>query len=361
MALQGIRQQGAAPASVSVIVVGHNQRRYLDACLSGLLKRSTVTQEVIFVDNASSDGSAGYVRARFRNRVRVIADERNVGYVGGMRLGLELARGEYVAVLNADTEPREGWLSPLMNALDALPEAGAVTPKVLLTGGRGQVNALGLDVHVTGLGFNRDLWRRDAPTPTPFAVPAIHGVAFLTRRDLLERVLPIVEGSFLYHEDVQISWLMRLMGYRTYCVPNSVVYHDYSLHMFPAKLYLLERNRWEMLLSTLEAGSFLRYSPLLVMTELLVSGYCLIKGPGYLGAKLRSWNWIRRRRAAILQKRRSVQSLRRIRDSELLKELRMGYPWRQFAAIARTTRRDQPSVKTRFAGAQPGRSGEQSG
>ena len=155
----------------------------------------------------------------------------------------------------------------------------------------------------------------------------------------------IVQDTFIYHDDVQVSWLIHMMGYQIYCVPDSIVYHHYALHMFPEKLFWLERNRWEMLAYSLELRSLLLYLPLLALTELLIIGYSFVKGPRYVAAKLRAYAAIWRRRRALRQKRAVVQTLRALPDSEFVPRFKKGYAWRQLSTIARRTRRVQPWVR----------------
>ena len=82
-------------------------------------------------------------------------------------------------------------------------------------------------------------------------------------------------------------------------MPASTVVHDYHLTMFPHKLFLLERNRWKMLLADLRGRTRLAISPLLVLSELMMWGYCLLRGPKFLRAKAQTYGWVRANRAQI--------------------------------------------------------------
>ncbi|HSD24491.1 MAG TPA: hypothetical protein VLB79_09210, partial [Solirubrobacterales bacterium] len=119
------------------------------------------------------------------------------------------------------------------------------------------------------------------------------------------------------------------------CVPASTVSHDYHLTMFPNKLFLLERNRWSMLLATTRAVTRLALSPLLVLSELMIWGYCLLRGPSFLRAKLDSYRWISGNRERIAERRRFVDSLRRRSDRTVLRRLHWGYPVEQFMTLGR--------------------------
>ena len=152
---------------------------------------------------------------------------------------------------------------------------------------------------------------------------------------LLEHLGGWDESGFLYFEDVELSWLLRIAGQEVWCVPASTVTHDYHLTMFPHKLFLLERNRWKMLLADLRGRTRLALSPLLALSELMMWGYCLLRGPKFLRAKSRSYGWVRANRAQIRRRREQVDSLRRRSDWSMLRGLRWGYPLGQFLTLGR--------------------------
>jgi GT2 family glycosyltransferase len=324
---------------VSVVVVNYNGAGALERCLSALLADTGDTEtEVLVVDNASSDGSEAIAErlAGEDNRLRLIRSETNRGYAGAVDLALTEARGEFVAVLNMDVVVSGGWLPPLIDHLEAHPEVGAVCPLIVLESDPSRINAAGQNIHPTALGFNRWLEQpRERAGSRPLRVSGLHGAAFLVRRELLERLGGWDDSGFLYHEDVELSWLLRLAGKDIFCVPASTVRHDYHLTMFPQKLFLLERNRWKMLLTNLSSGTRLALSPLLAISELMMWGYCLLRGPRFLRAKWQSYGWLRRNAEIIRHRRREVAPLRRVTDWAVLRRLHWGYPLDQFVALGR--------------------------
>jgi len=124
-------------------------------------------------------------------------------------------------------------------------------------------------------------------------------------------------------------------------VPGSTVVHDYHLTMFPHKLFLLERNRWKMLLADLRWRTRLAISPLLAVSELMMWGYCLLRGPKFLRAKARSYGWVRANRTQIRARREQIDSVRRRSDWEVLRGLRWGYPLDQFLTLGRERGKSQ--------------------
>ncbi|MBW2275397.1 MAG: glycosyltransferase family 2 protein [Deltaproteobacteria bacterium] len=336
--------------AVSLVVVNFNGEDCIRACVESLLAEDRPAKEVIVVDSASRDGSAAVLDALERDhpQLRVIRLSENVGYAGGVNAALPFCRAELVGVLNMDIVAEPGWLAPLIELLASRPEAGAANPMLALLDGEG-VNALGQDIHVTGLGFNRALGlRRENVGREPIPVSGIQGAAFLIRRRLLEEMGGMDATGFLYHEDVNLSWLLRMMGYELYCVPRSVVRHDYFLSMYPEKLFLLERNRGSLLLSYPSPLTLVFLSPMLLVTELMLWGYALLRGPAFLFAKARSYQALWRERAARRERRQLAGRLRRRSDRQLLRHMKWRYAWRQFAVLARergpsTRRRDASS------------------
>jgi GT2 family glycosyltransferase len=297
-----------------------------------------VSTEILVVDNASSDASAEIAErlAAEHDSLRLLRSDANLGYAGAVNLALAEARGDHLAVLNMDVVVSDGWLEPLVAFLDENHDAGAACPLILLESDPGRINAAGQNIHPTGLGFNRWLGKpRGRAGAEPFRISGLHGAAFLVDRVLLERLGGWDDSGFLYHEDVELSWLLRLAGREIYCVPASTVSHDYHLTMFPRKLFLLERNRWKMLLTNLRGRTRLALAPLLTLSELMMWGYCLLRGPKFLRAKRESYAWLRRNAEGIRHRRREVAPLRRNSDWAVLRRLNWGYPLDQFLTLGR--------------------------
>jgi GT2 family glycosyltransferase len=333
---------------VSAIVVNYNGADALERCLGALIAGTDpAATEIVVVDNASTDESPAIAErlAAEHERVRLLRSPTNRGYADAVNLALPEARGDFLAVLNMDVVVGPGWLEPLIALLERKPEVGVACPLILLESDPGRINAAGQNLNVTGLGFNRWLGKpREQAGSVPFRVTGLHGAAFVIRRSLLERLGGWDESGFLYFEDVELSWLLRIAGSEIWCVPASTVTHDYHLTMFPRKLFLLERNRWKMLLADLRGRTRLALAPLLALSELMMWGYCLLRGPSFLRAKWESYGWIRTNRELIRDRRDQIEPIRRRSDREVLRGLRWGYPLDQFLTLGRergTSERDR--------------------
>jgi GT2 family glycosyltransferase len=329
-------QHRAGGVPVSVIVVNYNGAAYLPGCVDSLMADATAPPyDVVIIDNASTDDSRA-ILARLALRhpdLKLLWSERNLGYAGAVNLALDTTRGDLVAVLNMDVTVTPGWLGSLVAFLEQRPDVAAVNPLITLVDGE-RTNAAGQDIHVTGLGFNRWLGRPVKELErTPQRVTGIQGGAFLIRRAVLERIDGMDTTGFLYHEDVNLSWLLRLMGFELYCVPESVVRHDYILTMYPGKLYLLERNRWAMLLAYLHRRSLIAIFPLLLLTESLLWGYCLLRGWSFVKAKAASYRGVVQQWPLIKKQQQLAESVRVIPDWKLLRGLHWTYAVDQFVTL----------------------------
>ena len=319
---------------VSIILVNYNSMPHLDTCISSVLKQTYPSFEVIFVDNNSSDGSLEYARRKFPQLI-FVANNRNLGYAGGINAGLVHATGEYIAPLNIDTEVAPNFLAIMASFLDDNPHAGLVTPKILLFDDRSKINTMGSNIHVTGLGFCRRLNKRDDNSTKPQRVPGASGCSYLIRRDIFEKMGGAPEENFMGNDDVVVSWLVNLMGYEIYCLPEAVVYHKYTLKMNPEKFFQLEKNRYLLLLYTMKPLTFVVLSPIFVFTEFLILLYSLMKGRAYIQAKFRAWGAVCQSRRYIRERKKQVQKLRKISDCELLKRLRWNLEWGQLLHISK--------------------------
>jgi GT2 family glycosyltransferase len=252
----------ARALKASVIVLNLDGRRYLDACLGALLAQELEGGfEVVLVDNGSHDGSAEYVRARFPD-VRVIESEVNLGFAGGNDLGIEEGRGEHVVLLNNDTRVRPAWLRALVRAAETDPAVGAVTSKVVFMDRPGVIQNAGGLVLTDGSGGDRGTGEEDHEQyDRREEVFAACGCAVLLRRRMLEDVGPLDPTFFAYYEDTDLSWRMRLRGWRILYEPAAVVEHHHSGtsgEWSPFFIFHVDRNRLFMILKNAPTGFVLR-------------------------------------------------------------------------------------------------------
>lgn len=324
-------------ARVTAIVVTYNSAAHLGDCLDALLSDPEGPGRVVVVDNASADNSAEIADefSQRDGRVDVIRSDVNLGLAGGVNLAFDSDESDYLAILNPDVTPQSGWLTALTSLMGSDPSIAVGCPLVL-TANEGRVNSAGQHVHVTGLGFNRHLGDRpDDVERDPIDVGGLHGAAFVIRSDVLRELKGWDTTGFLYQEDVALSWDVLLSGRRIVFTAESVVSHDYHLTMYPEKLYLLERNRWALLLSHLTASRLAMISLPILLSELMVWGLAALRGSRFLVAKWRSWRWVFRNRSAIRAWRLHVFSRPTYDSANLIRNLHWRYPVKQLFGLGR--------------------------
>lgn len=313
------RPLNAPPCAVrvTVVIVNYNGRSYLGPCLQALRVAGHSGVEIVLVDNGSSDGSVDYVATHFP-RVKIIRNAENAGFGGANNVGAQVAQGEYLAFLNPDTAVTPHWLEALLGALEEDPQAALATPKILLMATPQRINTGGNDIHLTGLTLCRGMGLPKEALAETAVVSAVSGAAFVMRRDLFLELGGFDSDFFMYMEDTDLSWRAQLTGYRCLYVPQSVVYHDYTLRFGPQKTYYQERNRYLMLLKGLRWRTLALLLPALLLAEMVTWGFVLLQDRAQWANKVRAYGYLWRYRHALLAARRQVQAQRRTNDRTLL-------------------------------------------
>jgi GT2 family glycosyltransferase len=216
----------ASQPRVTVVVVTWNGAHLLPACLDSL-RVQTQPHRVLVVDNASADGTAELLTARYPEACVVRLDS-NTGFAGGAQSGLDATSTPYAAFLNNDAVADPGWLSALIEHLDADPSLAAVTSRLLLAED-GRVNNAGGALNRWGVGYDRGYGAPDGPPyDEPVDVAAFCGGAAVLRVDDARRVGGFDPTFFLYYEDTDLSWRLGTAGRRIRYVPDAVVHHQHS-------------------------------------------------------------------------------------------------------------------------------------
>jgi N-acetylglucosaminyl-diphospho-decaprenol L-rhamnosyltransferase len=240
-----------APA-VSVIVINWNGRKYLQACLDALLSQEVEGGfEAILLDNGSTDGSVSLVRERWP-AVRVVESGGNLGFAAGNNLGMQAARSLYAVLLNPDTSVQPGWLRALVAAAESDPRVGAVTSKLVFMANPKEIQNAGSLLLSDGSGADRGFHEPDkGQYDVREEVFGACGAAVLYRRAMLDDVGVFDETFFTYYEDTDLSWRMRLRGWRILYEPGAVVHHVHagsSGEWSPFFTFHVDRNRLFMIL-----------------------------------------------------------------------------------------------------------------
>lgn len=249
-------------APASVVVVTFKGGAALEACLQSLRRQTKRPLEVIVVDNGG--GSRALVAQALPEAI-YLPLHANAGFAVGCNHGAELSTGRWLAFLNDDAVAEPEWLEYLVEAATIEPTIGVVSSRIY----RGSVGASILDsaggIIEYPLGdapprgyLQPDGEAYDVPADVDYAPAA----AFLIRRDLFEDLKGFDESYFLYHEEVDLCWRARLLGWRIVYAPRALVYHLGS-HTIgassAARTYHQTRNRIVTNLKLLPPGDVVRW------------------------------------------------------------------------------------------------------
>ncbi|HYK90620.1 MAG TPA: glycosyltransferase family 2 protein [Acidobacteriota bacterium] len=217
--------QRAGQPLISVVIPNHNGAAHLETCLSSLLRCTYPRFELVFVDNASTDASMEIVARVAPEAVHLRAD-RNLGFAGGVNLGIQSSHGDWIAVLNNDTEVAPDWLEECVRAMERHPEADFLACRILDFVDRNRIFSAGDCFLRAGIGYRRGQELEDRPDyREETEIFAACGCAALYRKSVLGEIGGFDGRFFAYLEDVDLALRLQAAGHRGWYVPNAVVYH----------------------------------------------------------------------------------------------------------------------------------------
>jgi GT2 family glycosyltransferase len=333
--------------TVSVLIPTYRDMHLLAKSLPAFLDRSPSEVEVLVVNNDPAQDVPAWVESMFgtsaRSRLAVIEMGFDAGFARAMNRGIAGSTGEFILLCNADLFPSSAYIEEMLEFFAAHPRAGLMTGKIL----RYDLSAdRPLDIiDTTGLvlGRNRRFTgrgegQRDAGQfDQPMEVVGVDGAALFARRAALESIAIdgeyFDESFFMYKEDWDLSWRVRLAGWECWYVPSAVAFHGRtsrglgsSGYLSAIKLYHENekakpppvrfhslKNQWLMLVKNEDIGNFLRDLPFILSREALVVGYNLVFAPKTLLAVPEFVKLLR----ATLAKRRQIKATQLMPPGEL--------------------------------------------
>jgi len=219
--------------ALTIVIVNWNTKEDLMTCLSILKERSRVPLfEVLVVDNGSKDGSSEEVHKEYP-WVRLLENERNLGFAKAANDALRQMKGRYALLLNPDAQVKEGAIESLFSFMDQHPEAGVAGAQLLNSDGSKQNSIANFPSLATEL-LNKSLLRwlcpkkflgKERDYSEPVEVDSVIGACMMARRDALDQVGLLDEDYFLFLEETDWCYRMKKAGWKIYHVPQAEVYH----------------------------------------------------------------------------------------------------------------------------------------
>ncbi|MFA5187878.1 MAG: glycosyltransferase family 2 protein [Patescibacteria group bacterium] len=278
---------------VAIIIVNYNGLEYLSACLTSLLSLDYPKEDykVFFVDNASIDSSVDFVRNNFP-QAEIIINNENLGFAEGNNIAIKKALAEnfdFVLLINQDTISEPDFLKKLVEETAKAEDIGAVQPRIMLYPEKDKVNSLGNSIHYLGFGFSSGGYQKFAGNLELKEIAYASGAAVLIKTNVLKKIGLFDPDFFMYHEDLDLGWRMRLAGYKILVVPQAVIYHKYEFSKSIKKYYFMERNRFICLLENYKPGTLILIFPAWLAMEIGLFLFSLKSG--FWKEKLRAYGY----------------------------------------------------------------------
>jgi len=215
---------------VAVVVLNWDGEEIIRGCIDSLLNQTYKDFQIVVVDNGSSDSSRETLenyRSRFNDRVKLIYNDRNLGFAGGVNVGIDYALTnsfDAVALFNNDAIANESWLDKLVSAINSDENIGIATGLLLHDDGK-TIDSAGDFYSIWGLAFPRMRDEKSSNAPESGYVFGATGGASLYRLDMLREIGLFDKDFFAYYEDVDLSFRAQLGGWKVFYNKEAVAYH----------------------------------------------------------------------------------------------------------------------------------------
>jgi len=215
------------PSLVSVIILNYNGRKVIEECLEALLNNTYKNYEIIIVDNASKDNSLELAKKVIElfPRKKIIRNKKNLFFAEGNNIGIEHSNGDYVVVLNNDVVVEGNFIYEVVKAFED-ETVGACQPKVMLYNDPERIDNAGNFIDSFGYSQGRgrgeaDEGQYDNKKDILFA----GGAVMALRKTILDEIGSFDSKFYAYCEDLDLSWRIRLKGYKIRLISEAKVYH----------------------------------------------------------------------------------------------------------------------------------------
>lgn len=307
-------------ATISLILPTRNGKHFLAPCLASIARQTRPPDEVIIVDNGSGDGTQAWLQEQ-HPQIKLIEIDRNAGFSVAVNRGIEAGSGDYIALLNNDTECDPQWLEALAGILDQYPDVGFCASKIRYFDKRQLIDTVGDAFTTGGFAFKRGWLQIDeGQYAKPERVFGACAGAAMYRKRMLDDIGKFDEDFFAYQEDADLNFRAQLAGYHCLFVPKAMVFHHVGgtskTTGYDRWIRLGQRNLIFVLVKNLPVGLWFRFGiPILLSQTCLFAmrvyggyGVAVLKGLWDAFAQLRP----------ILRKRRAIQRSRRVSNGYLI-------------------------------------------
>lgn len=234
---------------ISIITINYNATGVTCELLRSIREHNTYKNlEVIVVDNASKEDPTQRLKAIYPD-VKILLNGVNAGFSGGNNVGIKAAQGDYLFLVNNDTEFTPGLIEGLLDVFERYPDAGVVSPKFHFFFNKGTIEYAGykgINLLTGRTGMIGRGEKDDGQYNKIQVTNSAHGGGMMVARKVINDVGLLYEPYFLYYEELDWSEQIKKKGYKIYFQPNALIYHKESMSTgksSPLKTFYLTRNR----------------------------------------------------------------------------------------------------------------------
>jgi hypothetical protein len=322
---------------ISVIILNFNGKKVLgkilDDCLRSVFETNYPVFEVLFVDNASADGSADHVEELFgkNKKLRIIRNDRNYGFTEGNNIGIKNSTGGYIALINSDTKVDPDWLNELVTAIQP-PEIGAVQSKLLQMSAPDLIDCAGGLIDYYGYHIEKGRGEKAHKYNETEEIFYAKGAGVLLKRKVLAETGFFDSEMFMYFDEVDLCWRIWLSGHKVIFAPKSVVYHasgaTASRSQDKTRLYFHTRNHILTVLKNYNLENMFKAVKVSVLFEFRNALLFLIRRKPAVSTAIvqaLAWNLFHLKHTWV--KRQKVQNfVRKKSDKEIKKQMLSPFP-----------------------------------
>lgn len=268
---------------VSILIVTWNSAAHLSHCLARLAEQTHKDFEIIIVDNGSTDNSLSRIEKKYPMlTMHIKLLKSNLGFAAANNIGAYLARGKWLALLNADAFPDSDWLEHLVAAAAIYPGA-FFTSRQIQADNPQYLDGEGDAYHISGLAWRRNYGLPQKEKKNVEETFSSCAAAALYPRQAFLDLGGFDQDYFSYFEDVDLGFRLRLNGYRCFYIPEAVVRHVGSASTGKRSgfsIYYGYRNLIWTFIKNMPSSLFWFYLPLHSCVILFFAVHLTLRGQG---------------------------------------------------------------------------------
>jgi GT2 family glycosyltransferase len=303
---------------ISVIIINFNGKDYLLDCIDSVFKSINCNYEVLLIDNNSSDNSSELCKEKY-SEIRLFCNDKNLA-MAARNTGIDEAKGNFMAFLDADTVVEPNWLEILLDSYKKHGR-GLYQGKLLLKNNHSIIDTCGNMTNIFGTGFargkgqiNNDQFEKFQKISFPV------GACTFSSTQTFKEIGYVDESGlfFLMADDLDYGWRGWMLDIPSYYEPQCIIYHLSSpiLQWSSKKFFFMERNRWICLSTLYSKKTLFKIFPFLILYDFGVFLFLSSKRMGFV--KVKAFFSLLKMLPKIQKRRRLMQNKRKLKDHEII-------------------------------------------